>query len=66
MSLSKMENSNYNHTSIEKEIYNYWEKNNFFKPRKNKKKHLHVFLAFENTGLNIENIKKHKTTLYAH
>ena len=33
-----MENSNYNHTNIENEIYNYWEKNNFFKPRKNKKK----------------------------
>ena len=23
-----MENSNYNHINIEKEIYNYWEKNN--------------------------------------
>jgi len=32
-----MENSNYNHTNIEEEIYNYWEKNNFFKPKKNKK-----------------------------
>jgi len=33
-----MQNSNYNHNSIEKEIYEYWEKNNFFKPKKNKKK----------------------------
>ena len=39
-----MENSNYNHTSIEKEIYNYWEKNNFFKPRKNKKKHFSIVI----------------------
>ena len=27
-----MKNSNYNHTNIENEIYNYWEKNKFFKP----------------------------------
>ena len=33
-----MQNSNYNHNSVEKQIYEYWEKNNFFKPRKNKKK----------------------------
>ena len=32
-----MQNSNYNHNSIEKEIYDYWEKNKFFKPKKNKK-----------------------------
>ena len=39
-----MENSNYNHNNIEKEIYNYWEKNNFFKPRKNKKKHFSIVI----------------------
>ena len=39
-----MENSNYNHTNIEKKIYNYWEKNNFFKPRKNKKKHFSIVI----------------------
>ena len=30
-----MQNSNYNHINIEKEIYDYWEENNFFKPKKN-------------------------------
>ena len=39
-----MENSNYNHSSIEKEIYNYWEKNNFFKPKKNNKKHFSIVI----------------------
>ena len=39
-----MENSNYNHTSIENEIYKYWEKNNFFKPKKNKKKHFSIVI----------------------
>ena len=39
-----MENSNYNHTNIEEEIYNYWEKNNFFKPKKNKKKHFSIVI----------------------
>ena len=39
-----MENSNYNHTSIENEIYNYWEKNNFFKPKKNKKKQFSIVI----------------------
>jgi len=39
-----MENSNYNHTSIESEIYNYWEKNNFFKPKKGKKKHFSIVI----------------------
>mgnify|MGYP000392058473 CR=1 FL=1 len=42
-----MENSNYNHTSIEDEIYNYWEKNKFFKPQKNNKKHFYIFSAGE-------------------
>ena len=39
-----MENSNYNHTNIEEEIYNYWEKNNFFKPKKNTKKHFSIVI----------------------
>jgi len=39
-----MQNSNYNHTNIEAEIYNYWEKNNFFKPRKSKKKHFSIVI----------------------
>jgi len=39
-----MENSKYNHTSIENEIYNYWEKNKFFKPKKNKKKHFSIVI----------------------
>ena len=39
-----MQNSNYNHISIENEIYEYWEKNNFFKPKKNKKKHFSIVI----------------------
>ncbi len=39
-----MENSNYNHTSIENEIYNYWEKNKFFKPKKSNKKHFSIVI----------------------
>ena len=39
-----MQNSNYNHINIEKEIYDYWEKNNFFKPKKNKKKHFSIVI----------------------
>jgi len=39
-----MENSNYNHTNIENEIYNYWEKNNLFKPKKNNKKHFSIVI----------------------
>jgi len=39
-----MENSNYNHISIESEIYNYWEKNKFFKPKKNNKKHFSIVI----------------------
>jgi len=39
-----MQNSNYNHISIEKEIYEYWEKNNFFKPKKSNKKHFSVVI----------------------
>ena len=39
-----MQNSNYNHTSIEDEIYSYWEKNKLFKPKKNKKKHFSIVI----------------------
>ena len=39
-----MQNSNYNHTTIEKEIYEYWEKNKFFKPKKNKKKRFSIVI----------------------
>ena len=33
-----MSTDKYNHTQIEDNIYSYWEKNNLFKPKKNKKK----------------------------
>tara|TARA_Y100000590_G_scaffold306693_1_gene346139 strand:- start:9702 stop:12341 length:2640 start_codon:yes stop_codon:yes gene_type:complete len=39
-----MQNSNYDHTNIEKEIYEYWEKNNFFKPKKNKNKQFSIVI----------------------
>jgi valyl-tRNA synthetase len=39
-----MQNPNYNHLNIEKEIYNYWEKNKFFKPVKNKKKYFSIVI----------------------
>jgi len=39
-----MENSNYNHTNIENEIYNYWEKNKFFKPKRNNKKYFSIVI----------------------
>jgi len=39
-----MQNSNYNHINIENEIYKYWEKNNFFKPKKNKKKYFSIVI----------------------
>ena len=39
-----MQNSNYNHNSIENRIYKYWEKNKFFKPRKNNKKHFSIVI----------------------
>jgi len=39
-----MQNSNYNHHIIEKQIYDYWEKNNFFKPKKSKKKYFSVVI----------------------
>tara|TARA_B100000686_G_scaffold149207_1_gene156491 strand:+ start:57 stop:2696 length:2640 start_codon:yes stop_codon:yes gene_type:complete len=39
-----MQNSNYNHISIENKIYEYWEKNKFFKPKKNRKKHFSIVI----------------------
>ena len=39
-----MQNSNYNHSKIEKEIYRYWEENNFFKPKKGKKKYFSIVI----------------------
>ena len=39
-----MQNSNYSHIDIEKEIYEYWEKNKFFKPKKNNKKHFSIVI----------------------
>ena len=37
MSLDK-----YNHKKIEDKIYSYWEKNKFFKPKKNKKRYFSI------------------------
>lgn len=39
-----MQNPTYNHLTIEKEIYDYWEKNKFFKPKKNKKKYFSIVI----------------------
>ena len=39
-----MQNSNYNHIDIEKQIYDFWEKNNFFKPKKNNKKQFSIVI----------------------
>jgi len=33
-----MSSQKYNHSEVENRIYSYWEKNNLFKPKKNKKK----------------------------
>ena len=33
-----MNSDKYIHTEVESKIYSYWEKNNLFKPKKNKKK----------------------------
>ena len=33
-----MSSEKYNHSIVENKIYSYWEKNNLFKPKKNKKK----------------------------
>ncbi len=39
MSLDK-----YNHKKVENKIYSYWEKNKFFKPKKNKKKYFSIVI----------------------
>ncbi len=39
-----MQNSKYNHNIIENKIYKYWEKNKFFRPKKNKKKHFSIVI----------------------
>ena len=39
-----MQNSNYNHIDTEKVIYDYWEKNKFFKPKKSKKKYFSIVI----------------------
>ena len=39
-----MQNSNYNHINIEDEIYRYWEKNKFFRPKKNKRNHFSIVI----------------------
>jgi len=39
-----MLNSNYNHLITENEMYDYWEKNNFFSPKKNKKKYFSIVI----------------------
>ena len=39
-----MQNPNYNHLNIEKQIYDYWEKNKFFKPDKSKKKYFSIVI----------------------
>ena len=39
-----MQNSKYNHITIENKIYKYWEKNKFFKPRKNKQKSFSIVI----------------------
>ncbi len=48
-----MQNSNYNHHNIEKQIYDYWEKNNFFKPKKNKKKYFSIVIPPPNVTGNL-------------
>ena len=39
-----MQNSNYNHNTVEAKIYKYWEKNKFFRPKKNKKKYFSIVI----------------------
>ncbi len=39
-----MQNSNYNHINLESDIYDYWEKNRFFKPQKTKKKYFSIVI----------------------
>ena len=48
-----MQNPNYNHLTIENEIYDYWEKNKFFKPKKNKKKYFSIVIPPPNVTGNL-------------
>ena len=48
-----MQNPNYNHLDIEDEIYDYWEKNNFFKPKRNKKKYFSIAIPPPNVTGNL-------------
>ncbi len=48
-----MQNPNYNHLSIENEIYDYWEKNKFFKPKKNNKKYFSIVIPPPNVTGNL-------------
>ena len=48
-----MQNSNYNHITIENDIYKYWEKNNFFKPKKNHNKHFSIVIPPPNVTGNL-------------
>ena len=48
-----MQNPNYNHHTIENEIYDYWEKNKFFKPKKNKKKYFSIVIPPPNVTGNL-------------
>ena len=48
-----MQNPNYNHITIENEIYDYWEKNKFFKPKKNKKKYFSIVIPPPNVTGNL-------------
>ena len=39
-----MQKSNYNHNTTEAKIYKYWEKNKFFRPKKNKRKYFSIVI----------------------
>ena len=48
-----MQNSNYNHIKVENEIYDYWEKNKSFKPKKNNKKRFSIVIPPPNVTGNL-------------
>ena len=45
-----MSNDKYIHTDVEDKIYSYWEKNNLFKPTKNKKKFSNIEKPLSSTS----------------
>ena len=49
----KVQNSNYNHNNIESKIYKFWEKNKFFRPKKNKKKYFSIVIPPPNVTGNL-------------